>query len=414
MSKQNIILQPLGLAMVLTVGCAFVIALLVALIVLAPIEAGNEIKVKQISEDIVILRDGTPIIRRFEKYKYAEDRTLDGKQIDVSYKELTNKLEPAWLPGPFNLKKVWLPLESTERIVPVVSRSPKEAYWYFVHDGNLEGKGYFIGYDSKSWYCIGYYGRLGPSQNIPPEEEWFAMDVRKLIWTVLTWNSYRYSGREESFLGRIMISGNQLLFFVLPRGSVTTLMESNDMICVNLLELQKPDQDYEFNPNLWVLRTSDRIILFDMSGKQLSSYVIPKDLRNPEFGFYELGDEKALIYRGRKYTVDKGQEQLTWIDTSGKILRREEVVLAGSESYYLFPENTRNWISALLVPEPIFMIFDVLVMGPERFLESEINEEMNYTSALARTLPNVWAPLLAVCILSAVLAWLNAYRQQRR
>jgi len=71
MSKQNIILQPLGLAMVLTVGFAFVIALLVALIVLAPIEAGNEIKVKQISEDIVILRDGTPIIRRFEKYKYA-------------------------------------------------------------------------------------------------------------------------------------------------------------------------------------------------------------------------------------------------------------------------------------------------------------------------------------------------------
>ena len=52
--------------------------------------------------------------------------------------------------------------------------------WYFQHNGKLEGSGYFVGYDFKSFLCIGYIGRNGFRHDEPPEDEQFPVDGRQM------------------------------------------------------------------------------------------------------------------------------------------------------------------------------------------------------------------------------------------
>ena len=60
--------------------------------------------------------------------------------------------------------------------------------WYFVHDGKLNGHGYYVGYDKIAKAKIGYIGRDGFRPDEPPLEGQFPVDGRRMS------NRYSYGG----------------------------------------------------------------------------------------------------------------------------------------------------------------------------------------------------------------------------
>ena len=129
-----------------------------------------------------------------------------------------------------------------------------------------------------------------------------------------------------------MISGTQLLEVDLRSGSVTTLMESADLIAVGqLATISKSKADGEEPQHAHryeklAVRTTNRVLVFDPPGKQHAAYLLPDELRGRgSIELYELDAGRALVNVGRRLPDGIWREEILWIDASGTILRRTEV-----------------------------------------------------------------------------------------
>jgi hypothetical protein len=331
------------------------------------------------------------------------------------------------LVGPMDLESVRFPMSAEDRIQAFSDHLASPTFWYFIHDGKLDGKGYFVGYDAKSKSCVGYLGRQGACSDVPSAENWFSMDGRKMsanrMWIRpgffpgfrKDYGLYIY-GSDPFYLGGFkkiaMISGDELLQIDFQNRSINTLMKTSGMVSMMYIEAASPAQDKpksdKRRKHFLAVRTSDSVILLDTEGKRIRTFVIPEDLRGTLFTLYDVGDEKAIILRDRHYPNLKLGKQFTWIDASGKVLRQEEITLLGRD---LRPfSKADGWKLAFAVPAPVAMFFE-MVAGPISYIELKV--ETNYTIPFVRVLLDIWPQLLVICILGAVLAWL-CYRRQRR
>lgn len=423
MSKQNAILRPLGLATVLALGFGLVIGILFSW----GYGVWEEINRSNMDLDrLTILLDGTPLIAGYHDGKY-EYHTIDGKKIKLPTENAIFANNEV-LVGPKDLEKIRSPLKARERIQPFSDQLTPATFWYFIHDRNLDGKGYFVGYDSKLKRHIGYIGRLGFSKDMPLSENWFPMDGRGMFGA--NPNRYKtginpgYPVYAEPRQGEpeemdidtwkvVMISDDQLLQINLRARSVTTLAKLSDMLSICEINAFMPIPDKPTVNNMkhhyLAVRTMDKVILLDAAGKQVRTYEIPEDLRRRSFTFYDIGDEKAIISHKRVHPDLKVGDELTWIDTSGKILRREEVL---AKRTLMVLSRTDYWRAILAAPEPISMILCMAVLDPI-FGYLDIEAESHYAGALARSLMESWQALIVVCIIAAVLAWV-CYQRQRR
>ncbi len=278
MFKQNAILQPLGLATILALGFGVVIGLLVSWGI---VFYGETTGLRNYYwEQIQILKDETPII---EHHAYSDGssrydyRTLDGKALPKSKDITHNQIYCSIMGGPDNFDHVSVPLEGPNQIRDI-------GRWYFIHDGNRDGKGYFVEYDALTKRCIGYLGNKRFSQNIPSTEEQFMMDGRKLGGAAfLIFND----PRDVLF----MISGNQLLKVDLNSQTVKSVMESSDMVSLGASEIFGGGQgkllsnDLIGHKYLLAVRTKDRIILLNGEGKQVRSFILPEGPHNGSIYF---------------------------------------------------------------------------------------------------------------------------------
>ncbi len=298
--------------------------------------------------------------------------------------------------------------------------------WYFLHDGARDGRGYFVGYDSQSKLCVGFIGRDGFRPDQPPVEQWFPMDGAKLAsGTALPPNAYNrynmphaaaYSNDEPEFpqWNVDMISGAQLLEVDLRTGSVKTLLESADLIAAGMLYTAptwevagKEAPRIHRHPKLAV-RTTDRVLLFDATGKQHAAFLIPEEFRDRSIGLYELDAGRALLTASRLLPDRSSCAELLWIDPSGTVSRRAEVCLGEGDRY---SDETDPWKTALVFPAPVALAFLATVTDPWDYLK--IGLEPTYSAALARSLAASWPPMLVVSLLAAALAW-HCFRRHRR
>jgi hypothetical protein len=320
-------------------------------------------------------------------------------------------LSEAALSSPNDFKRTPSTLSPVSRVQTYAVQQPDKSIWYFIHDEKPDGKAYFVGYDSESKHCIGYLGLSGFSQSLPNEDDRFPVDGSKLIAGAALQPSLNPNGAyfNNPCNTPIMISGNRLLKIDLRNRSIKVLMESPELISLALLRVAKDNEettsnDLIYNHSLLAVRMTDRIILFNASGKQVQSYVIPKDLQDRYCNFWRIDDEKAIISESKH----PPKEELTWIDPAGKVLRQEEVALEGTNIY---SERTECWHMTLIIPEPVAMASLTMVLIPLDKVYADVFP--NYKTALERTLSLCWPMLLTICILSAVLAFF-CYRRQRR
>jgi hypothetical protein len=407
MLRQNKILQPLGMAAILTLG--FGIAILILAVWIISIYESSYEKRKYNYEEIIVLKDGTPIIHNYGFYDgttITDDyRILEGKTLPFDSDFREKQMSMWYYPGPDELEHLKRPLEGMNRIKEDVVGKPRKTIWYFIDDGNREGKGYFIGYDAESKRCIGCLGRKGFCRNVPPSEEQFIFDSRKLgsVDYITLYN-------ESNTIPLVfLISGNQVLKVDLSSQTVTSVIESPDMVCLGRLYVDNADQekalsdDLIYRHYLLTVRTSDRIIFINAAGKQVSDYIIPQGLRASSFDLYCLDDKQALIICKKQQSELNYNEEIVWIDASGKILRREEVTLTQSGS--IRPSKIDNRKIAVTIPSPL----TAAVVGSI----ANINWRVDFHRAVTRYLSDTWQLLLVLCAVSTVLACF-CYRRQRR
>ncbi len=211
-----------------------------------------------------------------------------------------------------------------------------------------------------------------------------------------------------------MISGAQLLEVDLRKRSVRTLMEAADLIAVGMFEpALKSEAAAEatrtHRQQHLAVRTTDRVVVFDATGKKHAAYPLPEELRDRSIAFYELGEWTALVTASRPLRDRSSHGELFWIDGSGKVLRRAEVSLAGA--YGRHDEIGGSWKAALIVPSPLVLLFASTVGVPLGGLGD--GQAPDYATALAWCLAAWWPALLVVTLLSAALAWYCCRRHRR-
>jgi hypothetical protein len=410
------IFRPLGLALVLAIGFEMVLGFAVGYVSLVVMQRGDFIR-----ERLMIRADGTPVINRSAesvggmpvRTYYFLDRSEAPHPI---YAEVWPECALLDMPG-----EVKAGLSSREnacigRFSDARADTPK--YWYFVHDAARDGRGYFVGYDGESRRRAGYIGRDGLRPDRPPVEQCFPVDGVTAFSPPAFTNRSLYVQRSYSNddiypMWRVdMICGGQLLEVDLRSGSVATIMEAADLRSMETLvtftrstAAGDDTPSYHAHAHLAV-RTSDRFLIFDAPRTPPTAFLLPEELRDQrQISVYEL-DAKTVLVQTHRHLHENGEvDELTWIDVSGKVVRRESVPLEISRR---FAEPV--W-TALAIPIPLLLDILFTVVGP--LSRVAFGESPNYAAALAYDLAESWPVLLFVTLLSAALAW-YCFRRQRR
>jgi hypothetical protein len=452
MLKKISFLPPLALATILAIGFNFVIILVVGW-VKSWVEKPDSRVLYSCRENVLILDDGTPLIRREARdntpsiklcfpgammisgdgtYTAFGVRTLEGKPLDLKADSLQidyKSQQLAHLPVNTGYDSSCIPLEPNSRLLDLQSgyrnlHSSTEM-WYFIHDGRLDGKAYFVGYDSKTKLCLGYLGRKGYIKEIPGDEDAFPFDGRLMyserylskflyreigsIWS----RNYDQVTREpiRSFLSRneaFLVSEDEVFDIDLYAKIMKPIIKAPNLISGGALwwNTIEPNNLTTF---YWVFRSSKKLFLFDESKKQVGEFVIPEKLRKGDISVALVKDNlKTLILHTTADREDIRRQNLDWIDPEGKILRHEEItyeqdIPANKPKY----EPKCDWSMAFMLPSPI----ELLILLPTGCAGGSNNE--CYADAFHRNLAENWQALLIFFLVSALLAFF-CYRRQRR
>jgi hypothetical protein len=359
----------------------------------------------QTHEQMLFLQNGTPVVESYVGHHY-ETRTfrdLDGKKIEVADNSTRNG---AQLQGPEYEKKPFAGLRWNERIVYAYNNWNAAKIWYFVHNGELEGHGYFVGYDKAAKATIGYMGQGGFRSDKPPLEQQFAVNGRKLS------NRYTYGGTAmvNCYYDRFgevchLLADDGLWAIDVKNQTVKLLRKDADLISgatdfkEGLADESAPPE-LRFMPKI-LLRKPDRIIALTVEGKEMANYLLPPELREDFLTWFTLRNGTVLVYRNIF-----GNAELAWLEPGGKVVRREHVGLLESDE----SEFMKRASISVVVPSPA-LIAGVAVCYPWAFAECPI--DWFYAAALKQAIAKIWPVLLATGIVSVVLACV-CYRRQRK
>jgi hypothetical protein len=121
-------------------------------------------------EQLYVRIDGEPVIVRLAQTGRTQQvQTLDRQPTAGDAYQI---LYPAYIPGT-SRQPLKTSLDWTLRLASISDGGSPAVYWYLIHDGELNGRAYGIGYHSETKRPVGYFGREGFSETLPSRESWF-------------------------------------------------------------------------------------------------------------------------------------------------------------------------------------------------------------------------------------------------
>jgi len=373
-------------------------------------------------EYLEVRSDGTPLIvsTPWENLSLTTYRDLSGRVQDAPERDdmlpAVSMAGEHGTPGFFS----W-PLGWEHRLKTFVNEREPTLNWFFVHDGKLEGAGYFVGYERVSNRRVGFIGLSGFRAHSVPAAEW--VPVRgELISDYSQWSSAPYwmypaRGRvirvERGDLPPRLVyvpSGNRLRLVDLAARTVTTVFETPEPIESPGIPMHSSwayGRPIEEQPIL--VRTRQQIYALDRKHKVIKVFIIPTEGdRQSAVAWYEIGHGQAIAVFARPGSTgdpDNVTKQVVYrIANDGAIQDRFEVTLHnGSRAE---TKQARALMAALAIPAPaILIVVDLLfVIGIDRI--------QSYSAVTNAMLGSAWPSLLAVVALSLVLA-IMAWRRSR-
>ncbi len=175
MLKRKAILRSLALAFILAVGFAALLVMFIGWLGSVWEQWRGR---SYVIESSGVGDDGKPLIGRCVVDRGRQHDTyftLDRIELPASTENGTRATGAA-LMMPREREFGEFPLDVSDRIRLFSRDYPKREFWYFVHDGQRAGHGYFVGYDTESKLRVGFIGRRGYCSEQPARENWFAFD----------------------------------------------------------------------------------------------------------------------------------------------------------------------------------------------------------------------------------------------
>jgi len=424
MTERSATFRPWVLAVLLAVGAGVVLGCLVFW--LAAI-ASQLFPGESVGRQFVVTSEGTPLMMTYTDYSYPNYETLDGQRLDARQAERMLRLEGASLQGPPPPAGLFFDLPWERRIVLFADPGPPRILWYFVHDGRLEGRGYFTTFDAKTRKRLGCLGTQGFREAEPPAEERFALDGRQMknsaAFDLLGITYYRYPMMQHYSRGdggfspwiAYMISADRLLEVDFRERSVATVLEAEGIWSVNRLQQAAPlppDGEKSYIPRLkssLAVRAGDRVLVIDPSGGKQRAYTLPEAIGRESIQFFERSDGTALAITGR-FTGRAREQSLFQFDRAGRLIGKPRHIVTFVVGPLSRPEG-EAWTFAAAIPAPLLAPLTVTAGYASEYMLS--GQEPNYPRALVRALGQAWLPLLAVFVVGGVTARL-CYRRQRR
>jgi hypothetical protein len=392
-------LQCLLLAAILAMGAGLAWGVVGGILVATVETVFRPTRVFWENEGLVILRDGTPIIQSNRYYGVTsnEFHTLDGKEFKRDGQPMLHAESACRLSGPLSSRHRFPRMSWSQRVKSIDLSN--ETIWYFVHDGWLQGHGYFAGYDKQTRLPVGYIGRAGFRPDEPPENDQFPVDGRRLCAeqaiSHLNWST---TSEEWNAEGNIA----NCLYLATEDGVVLVNLASRSARAVT--------RDAKFTSissmnGLLVIRTPDSVRILQPSGKQLSSYPLPPALRSDvDMELFGLAKKRIVLYDSSCWPVPHPPRDAFWLDADGKIARHEKVNMRDrGQPDWISPTAQNLIMSMAAVPSPGTLVAGV---GFDLWREHDFDR-------LQRVWPEWWPALLATTIISAVLAVVS-YRRQRK
>ena len=437
MPKPVAIAWPLLLALVLAVGFALVWA---ALVNWGVDMAWNVFGPERTSEYLELRMDGTPVVRSY-RGNYGENSTYrgpDGKRLSISSQE-------AWLHGAYlfaakdqtqlySLPALpWEPVAGwKERLLGWQDGAEPANYWYFLLDPKMPGTAYFLGFDSFSKRPVGYIGRNGFQSQVPSADERFAVHNHNRVRSATQSFQYSMEGREPHFVyirsgvpdefpGWMVhvLTDKALMEVDLLKRSVQTVLNEPGLISADSVELALPSPTTRDSrlyrtqlKEYLAIRSADRVLVHEASGRPPSSFVIPAEFRHATFSFFLLSDKSAVlaVVDPLDPESDTGwRQRLVWIDSQGNISRREELRL--NLRWFMDRSRYSPWRSAFDAPAPLAVAAISTMLEPWILVNQ--HKQPTYLAALATSCVKFWPALVVVCLFGGLMAWL-CYRRQDR
>jgi hypothetical protein len=371
--------------------------------------------------------DGTPLVAQFD-YRYGENQywDLQGNPVPLPDRENPTMALGSSLPCSLTDRANTGETDWEQRIRSFSDGGSPPVYWYYVSDGQSNGSGYFVGYDSKSCGCVGYMGTAGfrtdglPTEELIPCGHARAQQLRREdVLTVqydLAPTAVPY-GYTSSTAGRaprgyvspcdVYIVGRDRKIYHadLQKRTVHVALEDSQL-CSAALVLGMPDP-VQGTPHRLVARIEDTILVLDDRGQILKRYPIPESLRSLDIHFGETTAGEALMYWTSPFDElsTKVDYRIYWVAPNGSF-RQTEITLP---SYSELP--ALQTFGAVVVPAPLVLGGFLATYGPWLFRQEGL--ALTYEAALSRMLTDFWPALMIAQLLAAGLAVL-CYRRQVR
>ncbi|HVX12470.1 MAG TPA: hypothetical protein VHC22_14920 [Pirellulales bacterium] len=375
----------------------------------------------QYPAEIMVQSDGTVLVSR-EAWGTTKGAarlyTLDlqplqptGSERWIAAADLGEALGPGDGPGR---------LTPQERLTDLWTGNSLGQNWYFVHDSQIVGSGYFVGFDTQSKLSLGYIGKQGPSQDVPRREDCFGVDGRSLrrVNHVLLRRQDRstFYGNGISIKDAtaywpesvvFLAAGGQLWKIDLTKRTAESLAQGDGVIDLDAAPAPRENEtrlaagESDTAMSRLLVRTRTAVTLMDLDGKQERVWPIPTELQGQALRWFVLDDGGAIaesFHRqgdGPYWT----QTRLSWINRKGEITRQESFELASGRR-----EESPGWTAAALSLGPALMTF---ALAADYWDRNSPAESLSYLIA------DNWGALIVVIAGSAVLAGL-AYRRHSR
>jgi hypothetical protein len=362
--------------------------------------ATAEVTSRLARESLVVFRDGTPAIKTSIPRTPDSYRSLDGKPLKPNETELHFRDGVSLTVPRGDLSG----MEWKERIAAdLVDQHPEADRWYFIHDGQLHGRGYFVVYDRTRWFPVAYVGRSGAMPAPPLAEQQFPVDGRRMM-SVRWWVHEAVLMR--SGVVSYILTDEGLAAIDLSHKVVRLVFKRPGVRSGGLagFALGEPSRNRFAYDHSFLIRDGQYVYAVDENGGVGSSYPIPAELRERSFEVYEF-DKSSIMAIDVNHVV--------WFDTAGKVTRQARVALEHPEY-----NGVDEWFPVFLFPIPSFY-----AIGPfyDDGVWSRTWTEIRHTrpagwAGFWQAVWSVWPLVLSmasVLLVSAVLAAL-AYRQQRR
>ena len=320
--------QSLALAVILALGvgvlwsaAAYVCIALIEYVTSSSGESGFSM-----SDEVAILRDGTRVVFTTEfvdKETGLVNKTRDGKIVNLANIQKKSARSSS-LGSDIEVNYDFPGLKWKDRLIMAhhgittthqPTKRPEEN-WYFLHDGRLNGVGYFVGYDSATNRRIGYIGLNGFRRNEPPQAEQFPVNGQRMEYHDAV--AFQLSYSEQSFfIGGVpdfdfsaavpelpsheeyVLTDNGLMRVDFAARSTAFVRKDPTIVsaALGLINARTPPQHVDeaaTDKAALFVRTPDRILLLNLNGKEMQAYHLPKELRNEPVTWFQLAGNAAV------------------------------------------------------------------------------------------------------------------------